>query len=108
MSEWQLTVMIVGMTCVTIFSRLAPALFVTRFQPTPKVQKWLRQVSPAVMAAIVLPALLAPERSLDLSFSNAAPYIGIATGVVAYFSRSFSITIIFGIVATSVVRLAVG
>lgn len=106
MSTPFLLTMIAGMTAVTVFSRLAPTLLVQRYRPGPRLSLWLNQVPPAVMAAIVLPALITPEGNLDLSGANTGLWIGLATIAIALLSKNFYLTILGGLglmVAVSVV-----
>lgn len=97
MSTAFLVAMIASMTAVTAFSRLAPAVLIQRWKPGPKLTLWLDQVPPAVMAAIVLPALLVPEGHLDASFDNTGLWVGIGTIGLALVSKNFYLTILGGL-----------
>lgn len=56
----------------------------------------LRYVAPAVIAAIVLPLLVAPEGSMDLSLDNARWVAGLVATATAVKTRSLSLTIVVG------------
>ncbi len=57
----------------------------------PSVQRLLRQIPPAALAAIVLPALLRPEGELDLAHPRFAA--GILAAVVAWRTRNIALTL---------------
>jgi branched-subunit amino acid transport protein len=61
----------------------------------PAVQRLLRQIPPAALAAIVLPALLRPEGHLDLWQPRL--YAGILAAAVAWRTRNIAVTLIVGI-----------
>lgn len=57
----------------------------------PAVQRLLRQIPPAALAAIVLPALLRPEGHVDLFHSRFAA--GVVAAVVAWRTRNVALTL---------------
>lgn len=61
----------------------------------PRVQRLLRQIPPAALAAIVVPALLRPESHLDLWQPRL--YAGILAAAVAWRTRNIAATLIVGI-----------
>jgi len=60
----------------------------------PAVQRVLRQIPPAALASIVLPALLRPEGSLDLGQDRLLA--GVVAAAVAWRTRSISLTLVVG------------
>jgi branched-subunit amino acid transport protein len=60
----------------------------------PGVQRLLRQIPPAALASIVLPALLRPEGSLDLVQPRLAA--GIVAALVAWRTRNIALTLAAG------------
>ena len=60
----------------------------------PGVQRLLRQIPPAALAAIVVPALLRPEGQLDLWHSRCAA--GIVAALVAWKTRNIAVTLAVG------------
>jgi branched-subunit amino acid transport protein len=66
----------------------------------PGVQRLLRQIPPAALAAIVLPALVRPEGDLDLTQPRLVA--GVVAAVVAWRTRSVALTLVVG---TAVVML---
>jgi branched-subunit amino acid transport protein len=62
----------------------------------PWASRVLRQIPPAALAAIVLPALVRPEGSIDLLQPRLAA--GLLAGLVAWRSRNVLATLVLGIV----------
>ena len=62
----------------------------------PLLMRALEYVPPAVLAALVLPALLRSGGSIDLSFDNLRLYAGLAALAVAWYSRSMLLTLATG------------
>jgi branched-subunit amino acid transport protein len=61
----------------------------------PTVQRLLRQIPPAALAAIVIPALLRPEGHLDLWQPRL--YAGMLAAAVAWRTRNIAATLVVGI-----------
>lgn len=62
----------------------------------PVLDRALRYVPPAVMAALVVPALVRSGGGIDLSPDNLRLIAGIAAALVAWFSRSVLLTLATG------------
>jgi branched-subunit amino acid transport protein len=93
----------VGMALATYFTRYALIALLGRRQPVPYevedtglLRRWLRHVPPAVLAALITPAVLAPQGHLELGLPALSVLVG---GVVAWRTRSVLWTILGGIVA---------
>lgn len=63
---------------------------------SPAIERALRFVPSAVLAALVAPALAAPTGALNLSPSNARLLAGIVALVVAWRTRNVALTLIVG------------
>lgn len=61
----------------------------------PGVQRLLRQIPPAALASIVVPALMRPEGQLDLLQPRFAA--GVVAAVIAWRTRSIALTLVVGI-----------
>ena len=61
----------------------------------PGIQRLLRQIPPAALAAIVVPALVRPEGSIDLLQPRLLA--GVAAGLVAWRTRNIALTLVVGI-----------
>ena len=96
MNPW-LVIVIIGMG--TYLTRLS---FVAIFAES-GVPSWLeaplRYIAPAVIAAIVLPLLVAPEGNVDLTLDNVRWIAGFIAIGVAVKTRSLSLTIVVGMAA---------
>jgi branched-subunit amino acid transport protein len=89
-------VAIVGSGVGTYTMRASFLVFAHRLADVPPgVQRLLRQIPPAALAAIVLPALTRPEGHLDLWHSRFAA--GIVAGLVAWKTRNIAVTLLVGI-----------
>lgn len=60
----------------------------------PGIQRVLRQIPPAALASLVLPALLRPEGTLDLTHPRLVA--GLAAAAVAWRTRSTALTLLVG------------
>jgi len=63
----------------------------------PGVQRVLRQIPPAALASLVVPALVRPEGQLDLWQPHLAS--GLLAGVVGWRTRSTALTLAVGMTA---------
>jgi branched-subunit amino acid transport protein len=60
----------------------------------PAVQRLLRQIPPAALASLVVPALLRPEGHLDVT--QARLYAGLVAALVAWRTRNTALTLVVG------------
>jgi branched-subunit amino acid transport protein len=68
----------------------------------PSVQRLLRQIPPAALASIVLPALLGPEGSVDLTHPRFAA--GLVAALVAWRTRNVALTLTVGMAAVMLLQ----
>ena len=68
----------------------------------PGVQRLLRQIPPAALASIVVPALVRPEGSLDLVQPRLAA--GLVAAAVAWRTRSVALTLVAGMAVVMVLE----
>ena len=66
------------------------------------IQRLLRQIPPAALASLVLPALLRPHGSFDLAQGRLAA--GVLAGLVAWRTRSVALTLGVGLGALLVIE----
>lgn len=90
-----------GMALVTYFTRYTMIAALGREMPA-LVRRWLRYVPPAVLAALVVPAALAPEGRLEIGLPAWAVLAG---AVFAWRTRSVLWTILGGMAAFWLLRL---
>ena len=90
-----------GMALVTYFTRYTMIAALGRELPM-LARRWLRYVPPAVLAALVVPAALAPEGGLEIGLPAWAVLAG---AVFAWRTRSVLWTILGGMAAFWLLRL---
>ena len=93
MNVW-LTMIIAG--AVTYGIRLSFIALTGQREFSPSVQRSLRFVAPAVLAAILFPELFLNGDTLDISLSNTRLIAGILAIVVAWGTKSVTLTIVVG------------
>ncbi len=91
----------VGMALATYFTRYTMIAALGREIPS-LLRRWLRYVPPAVLAALVVPAALAPQGRLEVSAHGWAALAGAA---VAWRTRSVLWTILGGMAAFWLLRM---
>lgn len=102
MSIW--TVMLLG-GLLTFGMRLSFIYLLGRVNIPHGVRRALRFVPPAVLSALVLPALLMPSGHLDFGLANHRWLAGLIAIVVAWRTRSILLTILAGIAALLLLQL---
>lgn len=90
-----------GMALVTYFTRYTMIAALGREMPM-LARRWLRYVPPTVLAALVVPAALAPEGRLEIGLPAWAVLAG---AVFAWRTRSVLWTILGGMAAFWLLRL---
>jgi branched-subunit amino acid transport protein len=90
-----------GMALATFFTRYAMIAALGR-EMSPLLRRWLRYVPPAVLAALIAPAALAPAGRIEIGPHAWAVLAGAA---VAWRTRSVLWTIFVGMAAFWVLRL---
>ena len=96
MSDITTWLIILGVAAGTYLIRLS---FIQAWQwigVPDELARALRFVPPAVFAALILPALLAPGGPVDLSPGNLRLVAGALAAVVAWYSRSVLLTLAVG------------
>lgn len=90
-------ILIGGMTLITFGIRYFPLAISGRMNLPPKLVGALQFVPPAVLTAIVVPAVLIPTgEDIFLSYSNARLVGAIAAIITAWFAKNLLSTIIAG------------
>ena len=90
--------LVLGMMAVTFGVRYPVLAMVGRLELPPRVQATLRFIPPAVLSAIVAPAVFAPQGELWLSYSNSYLVAGAVAALVAWRTRNLLWTIVVGMV----------
>ena len=93
MNHWPI---ILGMALVTFTPRYGVLALLGRMEMPKPVFRALRFVPPAVLSAIILPALLLKDDKLYIALDNSYLVAGIFAGIVAWRSRNLLLTIVLG------------
>ncbi len=94
------------MALVTFIPRVLPILLLSRRNMPATVTVWLSYVPVAVLAALLAPALFAPNGTVNLAFdTNPAFWVAIPVFVVAHFTRNLFATVLYGMVQIALVRI---
>lgn len=101
MDQKAIFLIILGMALVTYGPRLAPAWLLSRRQMNPLLIRWLSFVPVAVLAALLLPGVLAPEGRVDVSWGNIFLWATVPCLILALRTKSF-----FGTVALGMLLIA--
>ena len=99
MSDATLWLTMVVMGLITFALRVSFIALSGRLEMPPLVKRALRFVPAAVLSAIVVPALVFREDTLDLTLNNEKLLAGALAALVAWATRSIIWTIVAGMVA---------
>jgi len=98
--------LIFGMFLVTFGVRYPVLALVSRIQLPEIVEQGLRYVPTAVLTAIIVPAVLLPEGSIDLSIQNSFLIASIIAILVSWRTKNLLLTIVIGMAALWLLRWA--
>lgn len=93
MNEWAL---IAGMAVATMATRIPVLMWLSRRKLPEGLFRALRYVPPAVLSAIILPAVLLTDGKLSLGMDNAALFASLAAVLVSWRTRNLLLTIVVG------------
>jgi branched-subunit amino acid transport protein len=91
--------LVASMALVTFAVRYPVLAFVSRAPLPPRVQEALHYIPPAVLAAIIAPAILMPGGKLDLTYTNAYLVAALVAVIVSWATRNLLLTILLGMAA---------
>ncbi len=100
--------LVLGMAVVTFIIRYPVMVLVSKIPMPQSIFNALRYVPPAVLAAIVVPAVLMPKGTIDISMDNAYLIAAIVCVVVAWRTNNLLLTIILGMGAMLGWRALIG
>jgi Predicted membrane protein len=103
--------LIAGMALVTYFPRMLPLWLLSSRDLHPAFMRWLEMLPPAVLAALLAPALFlhkteAGTESLFLSTDNVFLLAAAPTFLMAYVTKNFFGTVAVGMVCVALLRWA--
>ena len=99
MTRPELWIVIVGGALATFAIRLSFIALVPPDRLPEAVRRVLRLVPPAVLSAIILPAVVAPAGHLELALGNDRLWAGLLATLIAWRTRSTWLTIVVGMLA---------
>lgn len=85
-----------GMFLVTFGVRYPVLALVGKIPLPDPIFKALKFVPPAVLAAIIMPALILPNGNPDFTFTNSPLVAGIFSGIIAWRTKNLLLTIVLG------------
>jgi branched-subunit amino acid transport protein len=97
--------LIAGMAFVTILVRYPLLALVGKITLPDPVLRALKYVPPAVLTAIIVPAMLFKDDQLVLSYRNDYLIAGIICALIAWRTRNLLLTIVIGMVVLILWRL---
>ncbi|MBL8146592.1 MAG: AzlD domain-containing protein [Anaerolineae bacterium] len=100
--------LVAGMAAVTLGIRYPVLVLVGKIPLPESVFRALRYVPPAVLTAIIVPAVLMPAGTVDVSPTNAYLVAGIVSALVAWRTKSLLLTIIIGMAVMLIWSAVVG
>lgn len=96
----QETLLVLGMALVTFATRYPILALVSRVDLPPSMLAALKFIPPAVLTAIIMPALFAPNNAtMDISFANAYLIAGLFTVIAAWRTKNLLLTLAIGMIA---------
>jgi len=94
-----LWLIIFGMGVITYAIRLSMIVMSGQIQLGDHLQRALRFVPPAVLSAIILPEMVQPGGTLDVSLGNERLLAGLIAIVVAWYTKNMIWTVAIGMIA---------
>lgn len=98
---------VVAMAVVTLIPRLLPFIALKRVSPPPWLREWLTQVPLAVLAALAVLALAAPDRGA-VGGMGLLVVAMVPVAVVAAWRGSFLLSVLVGVAGVALLRLVGG
>ncbi|WP_233073261.1 AzlD domain-containing protein [Motilimonas eburnea] len=90
-------ILILGMFAVTFAIRFIMFAVAGKMQLPKPLQRALAYVPPTVLTAIILPSLVLPQGSVDISWQNSYLVAGVVAFVIALVTRNLLLTIALGL-----------
>lgn len=105
MDQQTIFLTLVGMLAVTYVPRALPVLALSRRTLPEAVVRWLSFIPAAVLAAMLVPSLVAGHAGLDFSIDNIFLWSALPTALVCWKTRSFVGAIVTGMGCVALGRL---
>ena len=105
MDQQTIFLTLLGMMAVTYIPRALPVLALSRRALPETVIRWLGFIPVAVLSAMLLPSLVAPEKALDFPSDNIFLWAALPTFLVSWKTRSFVGAVVTGMACVALGRL---
>lgn len=96
-SEPLILLIILGMALVTYLPRFLPAFLLAERQLNPSFERWLSYVPTAVLSALLVPSVLAPEGTFAFTSDNLFLLAALPSLVLAFATRAFFAPMVVGV-----------
>ncbi len=101
----EMILLIFLMSVVTYLPRVLPVLLLSRRRLPAAVERWLSYVPVSVLAALLIPSLVAPQGTLDFTVtSNPALWVSVPVFAVAILTRNLFATVLSGMFMIAFLR----
>lgn len=100
--------LIAGMAAVTYATRIGFFGIARQFELHPLLRRALEYVPVSILAALVFPAVLAPEGTLVSPLSNAYLWAALITAATLFLARKGWLAIVVGVASMLAFRLLLG
>ncbi len=101
----QVITLLALMSAVTYIPRVFPVLVLSRRRLPEPVERWLSYVPAAVLAALLAPALFAPQGVIDFTvYTNPFFWVSLPVFVIAIITRNLFATVLFGMLLVALFR----
>jgi branched-subunit amino acid transport protein len=99
-----IALIILGMAAVTFFTRFGAQLFFRGTGIPAWLHRLLRHVPTGILTALIVPSLVLPRGSLDLTWHNPYLLAGIVAALAAWRFKNVPLTMVVGMVAILMLR----
>ena len=103
--QTKIYVIILGLWLVNYLPRVVPMVVLSKLRIPEPVILWLSFVPAAVLAAIIVPSVLMPDKQLFLSLKNTYLLSAVPALATAIKTRSLVCTLIVGMAAMAMLQL---
>ena len=90
--------LILGMAAVTFACRYPVLALVSRMPLPERVLRAMRYIPPAVLTAIIVPAVLMPQGRIEANYHNGYLVAGVVAALIAWRGKNLLLTIVAGMV----------
>jgi branched-subunit amino acid transport protein len=104
MNRLNIAALLAGMVLVTYASRYPMIALLGRWELSARARRWLEFVPVAAFTAIIVPSVLAPQDSIDLSLGNHAVWAALIAIIVARLTKHTLATIATALAAYTILR----